>query len=119
MAEDQTGAAAAVLPESAGSRVRTDWTALVAAWKASGQSQTRFCRERGLSRYQFGQWKAKLEGRDRRGGARLVKVAGLKAGAARGLGGLRLSVGGCYTVEVPAGFDAETLGRLLELPEGR
>ena len=108
--------------EGGGSRARTDWAGLVAAWKVSGQSQTRFCQDRGLSRYRFGQWKVKLEGRDRRGGVRLVKVKGMKVGPAGGEGGagaLRLGVGGRYTVQVCGDFDAVTLGRLLDVLEGR
>jgi hypothetical protein len=119
MAEVQGEMVALDAAEGSGSRRRTDWGGLVAAWKASGQSQTEFCRERGLSRFRFGQWKVKLEGRDRRGGARLVKVKGMKVGAARGAGGIRLCVSGRYTVEVAAGFDTGTLERLLEVLEGR
>ena len=121
--DDEQGAM--VVTESAaepGSRVRTDWAGLVSVWKASGLSQTQFCRERGLSRYRFGQWKVKLEGRGRRGGARLVRLKGIRVGAAgveRVAGGIRLSVGGRYAVDLARGFDGETLSRLLEVLEGR
>jgi hypothetical protein len=120
MAEERGVVAIAESTAGPGSRVRTDWPGLVAAWRGSGQSQTVFCRERGLSRYRFGQWKVKLEGRDRRGGARLVRLKGMKVGSA-GAGGdrIRLCVGGRYAVELGCEFDAKTLRRLLEVLEGR
>jgi len=94
------------------------WREQVEAWKSSGQSQRRFCQERGLSRFAFGQWKIRFEGKGPRGGARLVRLKATKA-VAHGAGGLRLWVNGRYSIELPERFDAETLSRLLGVLEGR
>jgi len=40
------------------------WREVMAAWRASGQTQVEFCRSRGLSASSFSHWKAKLAARD-------------------------------------------------------
>lgn len=95
------------------------WREQVAAWKSAGVSQTRFCKERGLSRFVFGSWKIRLEGRNSPGEARLVRLKPGTAAVTRGAGGIRLWVPGGYRVEVPERFDAQTLSRLLDVLEGR
>ena len=60
------------------------WREQVAAWKSAGVSQTRFCKERGLSRFVFGSWKVRLEGRRSRGEARLVRLKAKRVAACRG-----------------------------------
>ena len=94
------------------------WREQIAAWKGSGLSQLEFCKDRGLSRFGFGKWKVRLEGAGPRGGARFVRlgVAKVGVGAPRGI---RLTVSGRYALEIPEGFDGPTLGRVLEVLEGR
>lgn len=41
---------------------RDQWTARLAAWKASGLSQSAWCREHGVSLASFGYWRRKLAG---------------------------------------------------------
>jgi len=41
---------------------RAYWAAHVRAWRASGLSQTEYCRREGLNRNLLSQWKGKLEG---------------------------------------------------------
>jgi hypothetical protein len=112
----------AVVNDPAGAAAAGDeayWGEQVAGWKDSGLSQTRFCKQRGLSRFVFGGWKIRLEGRDSPGQARLVRLRAAQVGGPVSSGALRLWVGGRYSVEVPERFDAGTLSRLLELLEGR
>jgi hypothetical protein len=94
------------------------WREQVAAWKGSGLSQLQFCKERGLSRYGFGKWKVRIEGAGPRGGARLVQLGGARVGATAA-SRIRLTLGGRYALEIPEGFDGPTLGRVLEVLEGR
>jgi hypothetical protein len=94
------------------------WREQVTAWKGSGLSQLEFCREQGLSRFGFGKWKVRLEGAGPRGGARLVRVGTARVGTAAPRG-IRLTVSGRYALEIPEGFDGPTLGRVLEVLEGR
>jgi len=94
----------------------------VAEWKASGVSQSRFCRDRGLSRHRFGKWKVAIEGRSRRGGARLVRVHGWSARRAAEPAtpaGMRILVGGRYVVELCGRIEGESLGRVLDVLEAR
>jgi hypothetical protein len=93
------------------------WREQVRAWKVSGLTQARFCKERGLSPFGFGKWKVRIEGPGPRGGARLVRLGIRKSESAGGR--IRLTVGGCYALEILEGFDGPTLGRVLEVLEGR
>ena len=95
------------------------WREQVAAWKNSGVSQSRFCKQRGLSRFVFGRWKIQVEGRSPRGGARLVRLRAGKLPISLGGGGIQLWIQGRYRVEVAEGFEAQTLSRLLQVLEGR
>jgi len=98
------------------------WRALVAEWKASGVSQSRFCRDRGLSRHRFGKWKVAIEGRSRRGGARLVRVQGWgarRAPESASPAEIRILVSGRYVVELSGEVEGESLGRVLDVLEAR
>ncbi len=106
----------------------TDWAAEVSAWRRSGLTAAEYTQERGLKLSTLRYWSCKVKrsdgGRLTRAveiasGSRLARVGRprsvLPAAAATGggkLGVFRLVVGE-VSVDVPKGFDAEALGRLL------
>lgn len=98
-------------------RTPEQWASLVKEYEASGQSQRRFCAERGIGQSTLRYWRRRLQ-RDRpRGGrisgARLVPVRVCEDGPSHAGSGLTLRVGKSLRVEVGADFDAATLQRVL------
>ncbi len=111
----------------------TEWIAHVSAWRQSGETASEYCERRGLkvgslrywsSRFRREQREQKTEGAERAAthGLRMARV--LRADSDPGPlpstdapRGLRVWVGQSC-VEVSAGFDAETLGRLLQVLGG-
>ena len=101
------------------------WRSHLAAWRRSGQSQVEFCRQRGLSRYQFTYWKTKLTAGDRSESVALVEVPQtmMAPAAYRGLPAASPSTVvikiGRYGMEIPVGFCRRTVSAILDELEGR
>ncbi len=93
---------------------RTDWARHITTWRESGESGPKYCEREGLKisalRYWAGRLK-ELEGAP----CRLARVR--RKGGPDGKS-LRIHVGGA-ALEVPVGFDAKTLARVLDLLGGR
>lgn len=87
------------------------------AWRASGLSQQRWCKQRGVSLSRLRYWTAEEQRSDGFQTDRLDSVVRLSLkGAASPTSTsptLELEVEGRYRVRVPVGFDAQTLERLL------
>jgi len=106
----------------------SEWAPRVAAWQASGETAAAFCRRKGFTESTFRYWARRLDelaastaldeavsgsasnrlARVRRRADRPVATPSTVAPA------LRVTVGDA-SVEVPAGFDAPTLSRLLDV----
>ncbi len=84
---------------------------LVAAWRRSGVSKTRFAREQGLPASAFSRWIARIEGHDDRTSFLPVHVAPEPQATAPSL--VVELAGSGHRVEVPAGFHAGELRRLV------
>ncbi len=82
---------------------REHWHGVVEQWRQSGQKKAAFCRERGLTLWQFHYWCRRQVGE----GGVFARVRGV------GASGLRLRLGGGLELEVEPGFDEATLRRLL------
>jgi hypothetical protein len=91
---------------------------LVREFEASGMRRKQFCEQRGLSLGTLDLYRKRL--RLAEGGAEpkrdLLRVK-ISAEQARGGSGLQLVLSGGLRVEVAAGFDGETLKRLLAVIE--
>jgi len=97
---------------------RKFWEDHLRAWQESGMSQAGYCRQHGLSDKSFLYWKK----RHGRAGVSvsLVEVPAFQATPMLpGCRPLRLMLGNRYGIEIERGFDEETLGRLLQVLEGR
>ncbi len=91
--------------------------AAVAAWEASGLSQSAWCREQGVAVYRFGYWWRRLAGGREVGGDSLfvpVRVSEGVGGDIVGGGGVSLMVGG-VVVQVARGFDGALLRQVVEV----
>ena len=113
------------------------WREILGAWEASGQSVAAFCRREGLVPGNFYRWKRRLgngalqrgssRGKVQTGGADgpktflpvAVRQSSGEHPASPGAGRLAILTAQGARVEVGADFDAETLGRLLDLLERR
>ena len=84
------------------------WRERLEQWRISGLSGVAFCRESGLSIWQFRYWTkriAELDGSGQEGFARVTSSGS----------GLRLSLPGGLRLELEPGFDEATLKRFLRL----
>jgi hypothetical protein len=89
------------------------WQRTLDEWKDSGLKACEFQRRKNLNKHAFIYWKLKLMGR---GDGRQRLVAVRIRSTARGVAhpqGMRLRVGELFTVELPEGFDAQTLRQVL------
>jgi len=107
----------------------SEWAERVEQWKASGLSQSEFCRRHGLAMSTFNRKAAALVGKSVRSGATSepseeppdcleVRMSGLRAGGvgepSASLGeGFEVSLEGGWRVRLGPQFDAEGLRRLL------
>ena len=82
------------------------WRGVVEQWRRSGLKRAAFCRERGMTVWQFRYWHRRLAGEAPSGSGVFAPVRSV------GGSGLRLRLGG-LELEVEAGFDEATLKRLL------
>ena len=81
-------------------------------------SQAGYCRRHGLSDKSFLYWKKRLAAA--RVTVSLVELKGIEAmPMLPACQPLRLMIGNRYGIEIERGFDEETLGRLLQVLEGR
>lgn len=65
--------------KAAWDRLRATWRERLREWVASGKSQSRYCRERGLNPNTFSGWKRRLRWQESDGG-RAVRRAGVSTG---------------------------------------
>ncbi len=91
------------------------WQSHIEAWEHSGNTQSDYCRNNGLSSKVFGYWKRKLC-RKAPAAVSFVPVsirrtypASINTGAS-----LRLVVGNGYGIDIGDGFKPDTLRRLLD-----
>ena len=86
---------------------------VVSQWRASGQSQTAFCREAGIATVTLGRWLRRLESAKAADSADPVLV---EIGVRKGTGihdGYQVVLPGGAHVRVPADFREQDLTRLL------
>jgi len=97
--------------KSAGSgERRRSWEHHLEQWRASGLSQAEYCRKHGLSIKSFGYHKRTI------GESALCLVEVPLAAPVYTLPKpLSLAVGSRYSIQIEAGFDANTLRQLLEV----
>jgi len=96
------------------------WQRQLTGWRMSGETQSDFCRDRGLSRHSFQYWKRKFDRLEGPADAAFVEIdywATQQREAESS--GVRVRVCGRYEVEVAAGFDLSTLSRVIEVLESR
>ena len=91
-------------------RTRQDIETLLGRYHASGKSARAFCEAEGVAESSLYKWLKRK--RPRESVPALVEVKAPKISA-----GLRIATPRGYQVEVPAGFAAEELKRLLEVLE--
>ena len=91
-------------------RTRQDIDALLGRYHRSGKSARAFCEEEGVAESSLYKWLKRK--RPRESVPALVEVKAPKVSA-----GLRVGTPRGYQVEVPAGFAAEELKRLLDVLE--
>jgi hypothetical protein len=97
------------------------WRGQVEAWRASGLSQSEYCRRGGVHWYGFRYWKSKTDferAGEAGGGTKLVEVK-VPVRQPAGGGPVRIQVAGRYLLEVSPGFDGSTLRSVIELLERR
>lgn len=88
--------------------------ALLAEWRSSGHSPTRFARERGLSKSSILNWARRDGAVERKVPTRFVDVE-MIASETVAAGGFVVHIAGPgHRVEVPLGFDAAELRRVVE-----
>jgi hypothetical protein len=104
-----------------GRRTRTEIEQLVAEFAGSGLNRTEFCRRQRMSLGTLNRYLQRKEAGQNgtaHGGLVAVELAGAKATTGHHVGcGLTVVLAQGRKIEVPAGFDAATLERLLRLLE--
>lgn len=100
----------------AGSR-ETYWRAVLARWKRSGLSVRNFCRAEGLNSGTFYWWRREWNRRDRPQPA-FLPVRILPEQGEPASGNIEVVLANGRSVRVSAGFDPQTLVRVVELLEG-
>lgn len=103
-------------------RSKEFWRRTIAEWQVSDVHQEDFCRQRGVSASTFHRWRHRLEQEDQIESSALkaeefipVKIVDAPAPPSS----LELSLPGGLRLTIPAGFDSETLERVLATLEGR
>jgi transposase len=100
----------------AGSR-ETYWRSVLARWERSGLSVRTFCRTEGLNQGTFYWWRRELNRRDQPQPA-FLPVRILPERAEPASGNIQVVLANGRAVRVSAGFDPQTLVRVVELLEG-
>ena len=83
---------------------------VVALWRSSGSSQSRFCAEQGISTQTLRRWRTSLDVEAQRSKPAFIEV---KAPRAEMMYEIVLASGAC--VRIPAGFDEGEVTRLLRI----
>ncbi len=102
-------------------RKQAGWAQTVARWEASDESATKFARRAGTTAATLYRWRRALQKGDECKGqalslARIVEVRHAPSVARDDRFEVRLANG--RSVGVPESFDADALGRLLDVLEG-
>jgi transposase len=92
------------------------WRQVVARWKRSGLSVRTFCRAEGLKPVTFYWWRRELNRRDQSQPA-FLPVCILPEPAEPAGGGIEVVLANGRSLRVGAGFDPQTLVRVVELLE--
>ena len=93
------------------------WRQVVARWKRSGLGVSAFCQREGLNQATFYRWRWELQRRDQPKPAFLpVRVLAEKPEPPAG--GIEVVLANGRCLRVAAGFDPQTLVRVVELLEG-
>lgn len=90
----------------------------VAAWRASGLTQRRYCEEHEYSRSSLGYWSWKINNEKRTDGFVEVPIAG-NSTAESATTVVELCVGERYRLRIAEGFSAQALRRVLDVIEPR
>jgi transposase-like protein len=98
-------------------RSREQWSELVAAWRASGQSGVDFAREHGLNVHTFAWWRSELARTETPTPLTLVPVAAMHR--EREAQRLEVILDGGRTVRVPEQADPVWVARLIHALEAR
>ena len=94
------------------------WRRVVDRWKQSGLGVPAYCRREGLNQATFYRWRWELKRRDQLKPTFLpVRVIADKPAAPAG-GGIEVVLANGRCLRVAAGFDPQTLVRVVELLEG-
>jgi transposase-like protein len=95
---------------------------VLAAWRASGQSLTRFAGEHGLSRARLARWRQRLPGQGATAPVfhpvRVVVDPRAEAKEASREGALELVLNGGRRIRIGPEFDAELLAEVVRVVEG-
>ena len=86
--------------------LRVEWRERLSDWRAGGLSGAAYCREHGLSQWQFRYWVKRIAELDGEGACGFAEVSTPGSG-------LRLALPGGLRLEVEPGFDEATLKRFL------
>jgi hypothetical protein len=94
------------------------WRGVVGRWQRSGQTIRSFCDAHGLSEQCFYAWRRTIAERDQRQAADIPDFVPVRVAATAAARALEVVAGPSErVVRVPAGFDADTLRRLLAVLE--
>jgi hypothetical protein len=93
------------------------WRDVLRQWTRSGQTIRAFCDEHGLSEPSFYGWKRTIAERDQQRGANEPSFVPVRVTTMATAAALEVVAGPGRVVRVPAGFDADTLRRLLAILE--
>jgi hypothetical protein len=121
---------AATTSNGTASRSRADreqhWRDIVARWEKTGQTQTRFCRQRGISVFAFRWWRHRLmnepkrRGAERRPSVSFLPVQVVDAQpltSASTSTGLEIQLRGGRLIRVREDFNPDLLRKLLSVLE--
>ena len=97
---------------------RSYWSAHIKAWKSSGLSQAEYCRVYNLKSNAFTYWKGRFKEITNPHG--LIPVQLLEETQLPELPSphLIIRMGNTLSIEVPDGFDASTLAKVMEILKG-
>lgn len=95
-------------------RSRSEWSALVRDWRASGQTASEFARRRRLNARSLSWWRWKLGAEVEHVDFVELELAGETPSAHR----IEIALGNGRTVRVPDEFDTVALARVLDVAEG-
>jgi transposase-like protein len=98
-------------------RKREAWPELLAQWEASGESAAEFARRIGTGAATLYRWRREFRGTTTRRHAALAKLVEVRPTVIVADGRFEVRLADGRSVGVPPSFDAEALGRLLDVLE--